>query len=91
MTPEAAQTIALQAAAFIFAEDALRDRFIALSGTGADDIRARIQEPGFLASLLEFLMGHEPDLLAFAGAAGEKPEVVVNAWRTLGGGSGQEW
>ena len=91
MTPENAQAIALQAAAFIFAEDQLRDRFLALSGTGAEDIRARIEDRDFLASLLEFLIGHEPDVLAFAGAAGEKPEHVISAWRALGGGEGYDW
>lgn len=91
MTPDTAQAIALQAAAFIFAEDALRDRFLALSGTGPDDVRARIQDQDFLASFLEFLMGHEPDLMAFAGAAAARPEDVVRAWRALGGGEGQEW
>jgi hypothetical protein len=91
MTPDSAQAIALQAAAFIFSEDALRDRFLALSGTGVEDIRARIEDREFLASLLEFLMGHEPDVLAFAGASGEKPEHIALAWRALGGGEGQDW
>ena len=91
MTPDFAEAVALQAAAFIFSEDALRDRYIALSGTGVDDIRARLQDRDFLASLLEFLMGHEPDLVAFAAQAGERPEAVVMAWRALGGGAGQEW
>lgn len=91
MTSDTAQAIALQAVAFIFSEDSLRDRFLALSGTGVDDIRARIQDRDFLASLLEFLMGHEPDLVAFANSAGERPEIVAQAWRTLGGGEGQDW
>ncbi|WP_020401242.1 DUF3572 domain-containing protein [Kordiimonas gwangyangensis] len=91
MTSDFAQALALRAAAFIFSEDALRDRYIALSGTGVDDIRARIEDSEFLASLLEFLMAHEPDLLAFAAYADEKPETIAKAWRTLGGGAGQEW
>ncbi|WP_417452039.1 DUF3572 domain-containing protein [Kordiimonas sp.] len=91
MTNDMAEAIALQAAAFIFSEDTLRDRFLALSGTEAHDIRARIQDCGFQASMLEFLLGHEPDLLSFASAEAVKPEIVVTAWRTLGGGTGQEW
>ncbi|WP_417462049.1 DUF3572 domain-containing protein [Kordiimonas sp.] len=91
MTVDFAQAIALRAAAFIFSEDELRDRFIALSGVGVDDIRARIEDQAFLASLLEFLMGHEPDLMAFSSYSEEKPETIVKAWRALGGGEGQEW
>ncbi|NVJ98423.1 MAG: DUF3572 domain-containing protein [Alphaproteobacteria bacterium] len=91
MTPDIAQAIALNSAAFILAEDALRDRFMALSGVDADEIRARIEDNAFLASVLEFLVGFEPDLVACAETIGEKPESLVTAWRTLGGGQGQEW
>lgn len=91
MTTDHAQAVALRAAAFIFSEDELRDRFVALSGVGVEDIRARIEEQAFLASLLEFLMGHEPDLMAFASYSDEKPDTIVKAWRALGGGDGQEW
>ncbi|WP_262691251.1 DUF3572 domain-containing protein [Kordiimonas aestuarii] len=91
MTRDMAEAIALQAATFIFTEDTLRDRFLALSGTDVDDIRARLQHQDFQASVLEFLMAHEPDLLAFASATSEKPETIMRAWRTLGGGEGLEW
>ena len=91
MPPEKAQTIALRGIAFIFAEDALRDRFLALSGVDGMDIKTRIEDPAFLASTLEFLISHEPDLIACSDAIGETPEVLVRAWRALGGGEGQEW
>ena len=82
---------ALNAVSFILAEDALRDRFLALSGLAPDEIRARIQEPDFLASVLEFLISHEPDLIDFSETINERPETIVAAWRHLGGGAGQEW
>ncbi|WP_286830877.1 MULTISPECIES: DUF3572 domain-containing protein [Kordiimonas] len=91
MTPDTAQTIALQSAGFIFQEDDIRDRFMALSGVDVDDIRARIADPAFLASILEFLVNFEPDLMACAETLGEKPETLVAAWRTLGGGDGLDW
>jgi len=91
MTPDTAQTIALQSAGFIFQEDDIRDRFMALSGVDVDDIRSRIADPAFLASILEFLVNFEPDLIACAETLGEKPETLVSAWRALGGGEGQEW
>ncbi len=91
MTPDIAQTIALQSAGFIFQEDDIRDRFMALSGVDVDDIRSRIADPAFLASILEFLVNFEPDQIACAETLGEKPETLVTAWRALGGGEGQEW
>lgn len=91
MTPDTAQAIALNSMAFILAEDTLRDRFMAMSGVDAGDIRTRIQDPAFLASVMEFLVGFEPDLMACAESLDEKPETLVGAWRALGGGEGHEW
>lgn len=91
MQQEVAFSHALKAITFILADDVLRDRFLALSGLSPEEIRASIQRPDFLASVLEFLIGHEPDLLAFAEATEEKPTNIVAAWRQLGGGEGQEW
>lgn len=91
MTLDYAKTVALAALAYILGEDALRDRFLALTGMDGTDMRARIEDTAFLASVLEFLMGHDPDLLAFAAHAGEKPESVGAAWRALGGAEGREW
>ena len=91
MQLETAQTIALGALSFVLSEESLRDRFLALSGMSADDIRERISDCDFLASILDFLVSHEPDLIAFAEHTKEKPEQIVSAWRQLGGGVGQEW
>jgi len=84
-------TIALAALSFILEEDALRDRFLSLSGMSPEDLKAGLENKDFLASILEFLIQHEPDLLAFAEHQNEKPELIVQAWRKLGGGMGQEW
>lgn len=91
MDNETAQALALQSVAFILEEDTLRDRFLALSGLDGSDIRVRVQDQEFLASILEFLISFEPDLIACADALEEKPESLVAAWRSLGGGKGQEW
>lgn len=91
MDNEAAQALALQCVVFILGEDALRDRFLALSGLDGADIKSRVQDTEFLASILEFLISFEPDLIACADALEEKPETLVTAWRALGGGEGQEW
>tara|TARA_R110002096_G_scaffold236730_3_gene427510 strand:- start:1039 stop:1314 length:276 start_codon:yes stop_codon:yes gene_type:complete len=91
MYVENAKSLALSALAFILSEDDLRDRFLALSGMDADDMRKRIEETDFMASILEFLLSHEPDLLAYSEHSNENPEHIIVAWRALGGGVGHEW
>jgi hypothetical protein len=91
MHQDTAQAIAFSAISYIIGEDHLRDRFMALTGLDTSSLRARLVEPDFQASILEFLLGHEPDLISFAEHITEKPENVVHAWRALGGGEGQEW
>ncbi|WP_308909542.1 DUF3572 domain-containing protein [Pseudokordiimonas caeni] len=86
-----AETMALQAVAHIVAEDALRDRFFTITGLDPDTLRAGLAEADMQASVLGFLIDFEPDLVDFALAVNRKPEEVVAAWRTLGGGKGVEW
>ncbi|MBO6503229.1 MAG: DUF3572 domain-containing protein [Kordiimonadaceae bacterium] len=91
MSTDHNEIIALQAVGYILQQDTLRDRFMALSGVDVDDLRSSLGEPSTLASILEFLINNEPDLLDTADALDVKPEAIVAAWRALGGGEGQEW
>ncbi len=54
-------------------------RFLALSGVQPGQLRAAINDPGFLAGMLDFLMQHEPTLLQFCEATDTKPEAVMAA------------
>jgi len=60
-------------------------RFLALTGTRPDQLRQSVNDPGFLAGMLDFLMGHEPTLMAFCTATDTKPETVVETWRHYSG------
>lgn len=91
MNENTATTLALSAISFIVANDVLRDRFLAMTGLDGNELRERLAEKDFLASVLEFLVSHEPDLIEFSETVEEKPEQIVLAWRKLGGGEGQEW
>jgi hypothetical protein len=77
-----AQAVALQAIAFIAADDELLPRFVALTGCGLDSLKDRIGEPAFLGGVLDFLLADEPSLLAFTAAAGIAAELPAAA-RTL--------
>ncbi|WP_420962327.1 DUF3572 domain-containing protein [Brucella sp. IR073] len=83
---DAAQAIAIQALAFLAQDDELLPRFLALSGIRAEDIRAAAREPGFLAGVLQFYLGHEPTLLRFCEASGNQPADLQRALHALPGG-----
>ena len=55
MTPEIAQTMALQALAWLIGEADLRDVFLGASGASEQDLRNGVADPVFLASLLDFI------------------------------------
>jgi hypothetical protein len=81
-----AETLALNAFAWILAEDARASRFIALTGAEPAALAAQLGSPGFTSAVFTFLMAHEPDLVACAEALALKPEALaahgarLNAW-----------
>ena len=48
-------------------------RFLAITGLDADGLRAAIGETATHLAVLDFLCGHEPDLIAAAEALGLAP------------------
>ncbi|CAK07223.1 DUF3572 domain-containing protein [Rhizobium johnstonii] len=56
-------------------------RFLALTGVAPGQVRNAVNDPGFLAGLMDFLMNHEPTAMAFCAASGISPETVTAAWR----------
>ena len=84
-TQEAAETLAIQALAFIAEEPERLGAFLAASGIGPEAIREAAREPGFLAGVLDHMLGDESLLLAFADSAGLDPASIARARRALGG------
>jgi hypothetical protein len=82
---EAAESLAIQALAFIAEDPDRLGAFLAASGIGPDAIRAAAREPGFLAGVLDHMLGDESLLLAFSGSAGLDPASIARARRALGG------
>jgi hypothetical protein len=81
----AAETVAIQALAYIAGEPEQLGRFLAITGIGPDQIRQAAREPQFLAGVLEHVMGDERLLMAFAEQAGIAPATVGKAHDALGG------
>jgi aminoglycoside/choline kinase family phosphotransferase len=82
---EAAETLAIQALAFIAEEPQAFSRFLQASGIAVEQIRAASREPGFLAGVLEHMLAEESLLIAFAQRAGIDPAEVALAASALGG------
>ena len=90
MTAEEAESLGAQALQFLADEPRLLARFLAFSGIAPQQVRRAAAEPGFLAGVLDFLLAHEPDLMAFSAASGRPPVEIVRARAALGPGGGGE-
>jgi len=82
-SPEAAEQVAINALGFIAGDPVLLNRFLAITGIEASDIRAAAAQPGFLAGVLQFIAAHEPTLIAFSESASVPPEEILKAIRAL--------
>jgi hypothetical protein len=80
------EVLALQALAYILADDDRRNRFLGLTGLDADAVRRLTQDPAGLGAVLDHLLGWEPELLEFSAEIGLPPELVAAARRRLPGG-----
>ncbi len=86
---EAAETLALQALAWIAAEPERLSGLMATTGLWPDEVRARASEPAFLGGVLDFLLGDEAQLLAFCAEAGVAPETPSRLRAALPGGASE--
>ncbi|MGX7894005.1 DUF3572 domain-containing protein [Tsuneonella sp. HG222] len=76
-------SVALQALAWVLADDRRAQRFLDLTGLTPDELRSGIGSREIQASVLDYLAAHEPDLVAAAEALGIAPESIVAAQRNL--------
>jgi hypothetical protein len=77
--------MALKGLAFLANSDGPLDRFMALSGAGADDLRERAGEPEFLAAVMDFLMSDEELLMTFCSETSIDPKDLQIARMALPG------
>jgi hypothetical protein len=83
MSAEEAEVIALKALAFLAADAARLNRFLALSGVDLDGLRAAASSPEFLAGLLNHLLGDESLLLTFTAEQEIDPRIPALAAQML--------
>ena len=78
-----AEQIAVGALAYLAADEGRLRRFLDVTGLDPGTIRRAAASPRFLAAVLEYVMGDEALLLAFAEHHAVAPEHVGAALRAL--------
>jgi hypothetical protein len=91
MTPERAETIALQALAWLVADPDLCAAFLAATGATPADLRARAAEPAFLAAVLSFVLQADATVIAFCDATGLARDQPMRARHALPGQGEVNW
>jgi hypothetical protein len=81
----AATQLAIAALTFIAEEPERLGRFLALSGIGPESLRAAARERDFLLGVLDYIVGDEALLLAFAEHAAIDPMDIGRARDVLAG------
>ena len=74
----------------MLSDDARAGRLLALTGLTPDALRSGLAQDGgqpVMVAVLDFLMGHERDLVAAAAALGVEPQALVAARASLARGS----
>jgi hypothetical protein len=83
---EEAETLALKAAAHLFADEKALAGFLSATGVKPEGLRDALSDRDFLLGILDYLLDREPLLIAFCEAAGVAPESPGHARAVLGGG-----
>lgn len=91
MTPERAETIALQALAFLAQEDDQIGGFLAASGSSVDDMRNRAQDADFLGFVIDFIMSDDARARSFCQSQNIGAETLHLVRATLPGGQNPDW
>lgn len=81
---DSAERVALSVLAWLAADDEHLHPFLTTTGLTPETVRASAQDPGFLAAVLDHVMGDEATLIACSAALEMPPERIAAAWRKLG-------
>ncbi len=88
---ETAETLAMQALAWIAGNDELLPVFMGSTGADAADMKQRAGEPEFLGSVLDFLLMDDDWVVAFCDQAQLGYDAPMRARQALPGGADMHW
>src|SRR5579872_3655831 len=80
---ERATETAIEALAWLAADENRLERFLALSGLGPQNLRKAAADPRFLTAILDYLVSQEALLIDFARDTARTPEEVARAHAVL--------
>jgi hypothetical protein len=83
LSPERAEILALEALAWLAADDGGIARFLAASGVDTAGLREAAGSAGLAVAILNFLLLHEDLLLAFCESSGISATTLHRACRLL--------
>ncbi|MFD2738972.1 DUF3572 domain-containing protein [Sulfitobacter aestuarii] len=90
-TQESAETLALQALAWLAAHDELLPVFLGATGASETDLRRQAGDPVFLGAVLDFLMMDDQWVVAFCDHVALPYERIMLARAALPGGEQVSW
>jgi hypothetical protein len=82
------ETLAIQAVAYLLTDDDTRQGFLNATGLEEEAMRAGLENRGFLAGVLEYLLSREDLLLDFCEQNDIPPELPARARQTLAADAG---
>ena len=91
MKPETAETLGLQALAWLAGNDEIFPVFLGSSGASAADLKAQAADPAFLAAVLDFICLNDAWVVAFCDSAGLGYDQPMRARQALPGGGEMHW
>ncbi|PWE29279.1 DUF3572 domain-containing protein [Maritimibacter sp. 55A14] len=91
MRPDEAETLAVEALAWIAGEDGLMEVFLGSAGLEVADLRARAGDPDFLGAVLDFLLVSDAHVTGFCDSRGLPYEAPIRARQALPGGAVPDW
>lgn len=91
MSRENALALALEALAWIVADNAERPRFMDEAGLQPIDLHHGARDPAFLEAVLDYLLQQDVRVRAFAMAGGHPPTAVAEARAVLAGPAARHW
>jgi hypothetical protein len=91
MQQDSAQILALQALAWLVADDELLPVFLNATGAGLEDLRARAGDVDFQGAILDFLMMEDAWVVAFCDQHALPYTAPQTARAALPGGAPVHW
>lgn len=91
MSQESAETLGLQALAWLAGNEDLWPVFLGATGASAEDARTRAGDAEFLGSVMDFLLMDDAWITGFCDAQGLAYDMPMRARAALPGGGQVHW